>query len=64
MIPQAFQEGNTLSEIMQELIRLKLWIVKAFILSSFLAKRSIIDFLQDLLEERRGLKYILSARVI
>ena len=32
--------------------------------SLFLAKRSMIDFFQDLLEERRGFKYISSARVI
>ena len=31
--------------------------------SLFLAKRSIIDFFKDLLEERRGFKYILSVRV-
>ena len=32
--------------------------------SLFLAKRSIIDFFKDLLEERRGFKYILSVRVV
>ena len=31
--------------------------------SLFLAKRSIIDFFRDLLEEKRGFKYILSTRV-
>ena len=31
--------------------------------SLFLAKRSIIDFFKDLLQERRGFKYILSVRV-
>ena len=31
--------------------------------SLFLAKRSIKDFLKDLLEEKRGFKYILSTRV-
>ena len=31
--------------------------------SSFLAKKSIIDFFRDLLEEKRGCKYVLSARV-
>ena len=31
--------------------------------SLFLAKRSINDFFRDLLEEKRGFKYILSTRV-
>ena len=31
--------------------------------SLFLAKRSINDFFRELLEERRGFKYILSTRV-
>ena len=31
--------------------------------SLFLAKRSIIDFFKELLEERREFKYILSVRV-
>ena len=31
--------------------------------SSFSAKRSIIDFFRDLLEEKRGFKYVLSTRV-
>ena len=31
--------------------------------SLFLAKRSIIDFFRDLLEEKRGFKYVLSVRV-
>ena len=31
--------------------------------SLFLGKRSIIDFFKDLLEEKRGFKYILSRRV-
>ena len=31
--------------------------------SLFLAKKSIIDFFRDLLEEKRGCKYVLSARV-
>ena len=31
--------------------------------SLFLAKRSINDFFKDLLEEKRGFKYILSVRV-
>ena len=31
--------------------------------SLYLAKRSIIDFFKDLLEERRRFKYILSVRV-
>ena len=31
--------------------------------SLFLAKRSINDFFRDLLEQKRGFKYILSSRV-
>ena len=31
--------------------------------SLFLAKKSIIDFFRDLLEEKRGFKYVLSTRV-
>ena len=31
--------------------------------SLFLAKRSINDFFDDLLEEKRGFKYILSVKV-
>ena len=31
--------------------------------SLFLAKRSIIDFFKDLLEEKRGFKYVLSVTV-
>ena len=31
--------------------------------SLFLAKTSITDFFKDLLEEKRGFKYILSTRV-
>ena len=30
--------------------------------SLFLAKRSIINFFKDLLEEKRGFKYVLSVR--
>ena len=62
MIVEEFQNAKDLLEVMQKLIMLKLQIEKTQLVHHLQQKR-VSFFFSDLLEEKRGFKYVLAATI-